>query len=314
MSRGPKIKWPKVAIIVLNWNQKKVTANCILKLLKIDYSNFEIFVVDNGSNDDSYDFLKKKFGSRITLIWNKKNLGYAEGNNAGIKRALKENFDFVLILNNDTEPTKDFLTKLIKPAMATAKIGMLVPKVYYSGTKKKLQSVGGQIVWCYGEARLRGNCQLDKGQYDKLEEIDYAPGICVLVPTRVLKKIGRLPKDYFMYGEDVDWSLRAKSAGFKLIFVPSAEIFHQDSLSADSESAAKTYYYIRNILIFMKKWAPWQIWLYFVPCFGIKIFKMMIRYLIEGKLVNIKAVVAAKINFLRGEKGESKTHTFRYHR
>ncbi|MBA7490640.1 D-inositol-3-phosphate glycosyltransferase [subsurface metagenome] len=305
------ISEPKIAVIVLNWNQKKVTADCVSKLLRINYKNFKIIVVDNGSSDGSCEFLTKKFGSKITLIGNKKNLGYAQGNNIGIRKALKENFDFVLLVNNDVEVEKDFLKELAKIALKSPQIGMLVPKVYSLKSKKIIQSAGGFMFWRYGEARLRGHLEKDVGQYNEVKEIDFAPGVCVLVSKNVIEKIGALPKDYFMYGEDADWSFRAKKAGFRLVFVPKAKIYHYDSLSAGPESPVKTYYYIRNILIFMRKRAKKSVWFYFIPFFHIKILKMIGKYLILGKFAQIRAIILGYINFWRNEKGESKIYTFR---
>jgi len=304
------IKWPKVIIIILNWNQKKMTADCISNLLKNDYPNFQIWVIDNGSEDGSPGFLKKIFGSRIILLQNKKNLGYAEGNNLGIRKA-REKADFILIINNDVKVEKKFLTQLIKSAQKYEQAGLLVPKVYYPGKLKIIQSAGGKIVWRSGEARLIGHLKKEAGQYSKLKEIDYAPGVCVLVRKKILNKIGLIPKDYFMYSEDVDWSQRAKKAGYQILYVPKSKIYHYHSKTAGFENPVKTYYYFRNSLIFMKKWSrPSYFWLIFLPFFHFKIGKIMIKYLFQGKKSQIRAIMAAYFGFWHGKKEKSKEFSF----
>jgi GT2 family glycosyltransferase/glycosyltransferase involved in cell wall biosynthesis len=304
------IQEPKVGIIVLNWNQKKVTEECISSLQKINYQSYKIFLVDNASTDGSMEYLKNKFGTSITYIQNEKNFGYAEGNNKGIQEVIKKNFDYILIMNNDVQVDKNFLTELVKVSNDHSEIGLVSPKVYYPGSEKKLQSVGGKIKWSFGEARLIGNLEKDKGQYDTLSEIDFASGVCVLAPTEIFQKVGMIPTDYYMYGEDVDWSFRIKKAEYKIVVVPQSIIYHFDSLSSKSDSPAKTYYYFRNCLIFMKKWASWLTWIYFIPCFAYKIIKMDLKYLITGKFSNIKSIIIAKFNFLKGEVGENKKYNF----
>ncbi len=310
----PKI--PKVAIIILNWNRPKMTLTCVRKLLNIDFPNFQIFLVDNGSGDNSCQLFKKNFGSnlKIILICQRKNLGFAGGNNLAIKQVLKQGFDFILLVNNDTDFKKDFLTKLVDAAMAIPEVGAVVPKVYYFNKKKLIQSAGGQLVWRRGEARLIGNLEKDQGQLDSFRQTDYAPGVCALIPREVFKKVGLIPEEYFMYFEDVDWSLKIRQKRYKLIYVPSAAIFHHDSLSAGTDSPAKIYYYVRNTLILVRKWRRWYFWFLFIPCFGFKLAKIKIKYLWQRKFANIWAILFGIINFLRGESGESKRYRFSNHR
>lgn len=304
-------KIPKVGILVLNWNQKKMTSFCLSKLLKIDYPNFQIYLVDNGSTDGSSEFLKQKFGQKIQIIQNKKNEGYAKGNNLGLKQILKQNPDYILVLNNDVKVKKNFLNELIKTSIKYPQAGMIVPKVFYAGKKKIFQAAGGNFVKHFGEARLRGHLEknLDKFKFPK--EVDFAPGVCILLPKKTLEKIGKIPTEYFMFGEDVDWSFRAKKSGFKIIYSPKSEIEHFESLTAGVNNPVKTYYYLRNILILMKKWFPaWYFWLVFLLFFHYKIIKMKSRYFIEGNYPHIWAIVRAWFAFWLGERGESKKYSF----
>jgi len=247
------IDFPKVGIILLNWNGEEDTVNCLSSLKYIDYPNYEIVLVDNGSQDGSPDRIKAKF-PEITLIKNKENLGFAEGNNVGIRRLLQDKTDYFLLLNNDTVVDKNFLREMVSAFDRDPKIGMAGPKIYYMHDRDRIWYAGGDFRKISGRTYHIGQMQKDKGQFDEFKEVGFITGCALLVKREVVDKIGLLDKDYFNNYEDVDWSARAKAAGYKLMYVPTSVIWHKFAASMGGRfSPFYIYYRIRNNLLYVKK-------------------------------------------------------------
>ena len=261
--------FPKVFIVILNWNNWSDTLECLESLKNNDYPNEQVVIIDNGSAE--------KLRTDFKVIYNKENLGFAGGNNVGIKYALEKGADYVLLLNNDTVVAKDFLSEMIKVAGKDEKIGLIGPKIYFYQDKNRIWSAGGQVNWLYNKGQMRGYNQIDKEQYDCPEETDYITGCCLLIKKEVIKKIGLMPKDYFLYYEDTDWSLRAQQAGFKCVFVPRAKIWHKGSKSSLEGSPSYIYYHIRNGLILAQRYAPW----YVKPLVHLDVFWRAIKQIIK---------------------------------
>lgn len=257
---------PKVFIIILNWNNWPDVLECLSSLKNNDYPNYQVVIIDNGSREKP-----QVSDSEIKIIYNKENLGFSGGNNVGIKYALEKGADYVLLLNNDTIVSRDFLTKLVEAGESNKKFGILGPKIYFADQKEKIWFAGGQVNWLYNKGTMRGYNEIDKGQYDSSstsakggpasdgQETDYITGCCLLIKRAVIEKIGLMPEDYFLYYEDTDWSLAAQEVGFKCIFVPGAKIWHKGSKSSIEGSPSYIYYHIRNGLIMAQKYAPWYI-------------------------------------------------------
>lgn len=242
---------PKVSIIILNWNGKNNTIQCLESLKHITYPNYDILIVDNGSIDGSVDYFRETY-SNIEIVENKVNLGYAEGNNKGIQKAMEKKTDYVLLLNNDTIVDSDFLEELVKVAETNTKIGFLGPKVYYMDQKQDLINfAGGKINLWLCQAYHIGINEIDSGQYNKLMYVDYVEGSCILIKKDVIDKIGMLDSNYFAYWEDTDWCMRGSKAGYKLAYVPSSKIWHK--VSGSNIGGLKIYYLTRNRYLFIKK-------------------------------------------------------------
>ena len=247
---------PKVFIIILNWNNWPDTLECLESLKNNDYPNYQVVIIDNGSKEKP-----QAPNPEIKIIYNKENLGFAGGNNVGVKYALEKEADYVLLLNNDTLVKQDFLSKLIEVGEKDKKFGLLGPKIYFADQKEKIWFAGGQVNWLYNKGTMRGYNEIDIGQYDssEIQETDYITGCCLLIKRAVIEKIGLMPEDYFLYYEDTDWSLAAQKAGFKCIFVYGAKIWHKGSKSSIEGSPSYIYYHIRNGLMMAQKYAPWYI-------------------------------------------------------
>jgi GT2 family glycosyltransferase len=258
----------KVFVIILNWNGIKDTLDCLKSAKSLNTENFDlkILVVDNASTDDSLERLKEI--PDIETISNKNNMGFAGGNNVGIKYVLKNGADYVVILNNDTVLEKNSLSILIKTASDNPKAGTLSPKIYFekgyefhknkykpADKGKVIWYAGGVIDWknIYGSGR--GVDEVDLGLFNKTTETDFATGTCMLLTRTALEKVGMFDEKYFMYYEDTDLSQRMKTNGFEVIYVPNAQIWHKVAQSSGIGSNLNDYFITRNRMLFGLKYA-----------------------------------------------------------
>ncbi|MDP4009690.1 MAG: glycosyltransferase family 2 protein [Candidatus Shapirobacteria bacterium] len=266
----------QIAIIVLNWKKPQLTIDTIDSLLKINHKSFsyKIFLVDNGSPDNSVEIFKNKYKSnkKIKLVETKKNLGYVGGNNAGIVFALKSGFDSYLLINNDVLVDPNFLEILNKASVKDKSIGILGPKIYFAPghefhkdryTKKQIGkiiwSAGGAIDWKNVLGSNVGIDDYDQGQYDQeTYDPDFISGCCMLIKKEVFQKIGLLNEDYFMYLEDMEICQRAKKNNYKLAYIPGSVIWHINAGSSSSGSPLHDYFITRNRLLFGFKYASFR--------------------------------------------------------
>jgi len=264
---------PKVFIIILNWNNWQDTLECLKSLKNLDYPNYEVVVVDNGSTDDSVkQIINATRKDLVALIETGKNLGFSGGNNVGIKYALEHGADYALILNNDTVVESNFLKKLVEVGESDENIGVLGPRINYIEPKDVVWFNGGKFSW-----PLKYNYHLDfrkkEGELKnfKPREVDFITGAAMFVKRSVFDKIGLLDERFFLYFEDMDFCLRAKSAGFKSVVVPEAKIYHKVSASVSKlKNPVIWYYHVRNYLLLVKNtkgpalnlftqlWAAWM--------------------------------------------------------
>jgi len=250
---------PAVFVILVNWNRKDDTLECLHSLANVTYPRMHIVLVDNASTDDSVANVKREFPS-VNLIRNRSNLRFAGGNNVGIAHALGKGADYVLLLNNDTVVDPDFLTRLVNTAEQAPTNGMVGGKIYYYGDRNRIWYAGGRIEWWKGWISHIGLREEDRGQHDKSAQVDYITGCCLLVKRLVIETVGMLDERFFMYGEDVDWCLRAQRAGFHLLYEPGAKVWHKLSASSGGHfSWYKNWNKLRSTLRLAARYAnPFQ--------------------------------------------------------
>jgi len=244
----------QIAIIILNWNTYEYTLKCILSLKKNDFQNFQIIVVDNGSNDNSITLLKEKFDD-IKYIINSNNLGFSGGNNQGIKYALENKFEYLMLLNNDTEVNKNFFPPLLNSLQSNHLLGAVQPLIMNFNNKEKVWNAGGYLNNFFGVPYT------NKKLNDKNQQIDWITGCCILLKANVIKKTGLIDENFFAYYEDVDWSLRIRSIGYSLGLQSNSIIYHHGSESSKknniigegSLSPYVHYLNIRNHIYLVKK-------------------------------------------------------------
>lgn len=271
---------PKVSIIILNWNGLEDTIECLESLKRITYPNYEVIVVDNGSKGNDARVLQERFGDYANIIQNDRNYGYTGGNNIGIRHALDNSSpDYFLILNNDIVVAPDFLTEMVRVAEDDDSIGILGPKIYYYDFPKTIQSAGCRVSMIRGISTIIGNKEIDNGQYDTVQEAGHVMGCCLLIKREVVEKIGLFDESYFCYWDETDYCTRARKAGYKVIYVPKARMWHKKRLRAklwakipmEQKATASSYYYwARNNFRFMRKHATkgqyYAFLLYFFGC------------------------------------------------
>lgn len=241
-----------VVIIVLNWNGLADTLACLASLARLGYPTHEVVVVDNGSTDDSVATIRATY-PRVTLIETGENLGYVGGNNVGLEYARAMGADYALLLNNDTEVAPDFLRLLVEAAEADPAIGIVGPTIYYFDRPNVIWSAGGDIDWRRGRTRMIGLDEVDQGQFGHtVRPVDFVTGCALLIKVAVVEQVGMLDPRFFAYYEEAEWCVRASRAGFKILHVPQAKIWHKISPDAREASPQVHYYMTRNRLLLLE--------------------------------------------------------------
>lgn len=239
----------KVAVVILNYRVRDLTVKCIKSVLKSDYKNIEVIVVDNASFDGIAEEIKKY--KDVIFIQSEKNLGYTGGNNLGIKKALDNQADYVFILNPDTTITKDTIDILLARA-EQYKADIVGPKIYFEDSKK-IWYAGGIFDTNNVLGSHKGVDEPDTKKYDKDEETDYVTGAAMLVRKHVFEKIGLFDERYFLYYEDSDFCFRAKQAGFKIMYIFQSVVYHKNAQSTGLGTPLQDYYITRNRMLFASK-------------------------------------------------------------
>lgn len=250
------------AIIVLNYNGKDLLARCLESLRQQSTRDFRIMVVDNGSSDGSVAFVRRQY-PEVTLVALPENLGFCGGNNAGLKQTLQAGFRYVLLLNNDTVCAPDCLERLLAAARQEPEVAAWNPKIYIADSGC-LWFAGGDFSLWTARARHRGWKAEDCGQFDVPTDMTSATGCALLLRCSALREIGLLDERFFAYLEDVEWSVRARKAGYRLRFAPQAAIWHYcggtsvGALGGGSQWFPQRLSSRNLVLLARKHLRPWQ--------------------------------------------------------
>ena len=240
-----------VYIILINYNSKIHTVECVKSLNNIFYKNYKILIIDNNSEDNDFSEIED-LNNKVLVIKNKSNFGFAAANNIGIEIALKNNAEYILLLNNDTVVTPNFLNILIDEYENDNNIGICTSKILYYDFRDTIWYGGGSI------NKIKGNICIDdlnKKDFEnkKSKECEFASGCCMLLSSEVINKVGLMSEKYFLYYEDVDYSSKFLKASYKIKYCPKSVIYHKESVSTKKFSYLYQYYFVRNRLIFIKE-------------------------------------------------------------
>lgn len=254
-SRAPVRANPPVCIVVLNWNGRSDTLECLASLKKLEYDNYSVVVVDNNSSDDSVKEIHRVY-PEITILQSDSNRGYAGGNNIGIRWALDNEFEYVLVLNNDTIVHERLLTELVSVANVVPEAGIYGPNIYFKDRPNILWFSGGR----WSSRKLRcfhdGFGKVDNPEFQKIKETDYITGCALFIRTDVIRAVGLLDERYFLVYEEVDWCFRARALGYHCVVAPQAKVWHKVSSSfGGASSPLMVYFLARNRLLWTSQHA-----------------------------------------------------------
>ncbi|MBF0217281.1 MAG: glycosyltransferase [Candidatus Omnitrophica bacterium] len=234
---------PKIAVIILNWNRLEDIIECLGSVLEIDYPKYEVIVVDNASTDGSADEIAGKFPG-VTLVRNGRNLGYAEGNNVGIRYALGNGYEYIVLLNNDTVVEPCFLERMLSEFTNNANLGLLSPRIYNFYRPEALESAGLSIDIDTGDSRFSGA----KDRYNSLS------GAALMIKSRYLEKVGFLDGRFFLYYEDADLCMRFAEKGYEIKVAEEVSVRHKHGeMKPNTHSLTSLYYSTRNKRLFCEK-------------------------------------------------------------
>ncbi len=291
------------AILIVNWGSYDYTRSCLISLSHCLNKDFQIIVIDNGSTDGSGKMLFDEFQNSCTFLFSDTNLGFSGGNNLGIKWALERDFDFVLLLNNDTEVNPDFLTLMLGEFALNPKLGVVQSMIVFMDEPNKIWSAGGKWIPSLGRAITLGDRVLLKDYVVQKKPLDWATGCCLLITRQALEQVGMLNEQYFAYFEDVEWSLRCRDKGYEIALAEKATIYHVAGGSSKKEHAEGMlsprvfYFHVRNqfflvrqqvkglwkiaaITYHLLRFSAWAV--YFTGRFRFKKLKSVLRGIIEG--------------------------------
>ncbi len=241
---------PLISIITINFNNISVTFDLLLSIRECNYTNLEIIVVDNGSDLNPTEMIKEIF-PEVKAIRSPKNLGFAGGNNLGIKYA---NGEYIFFVNNDTLFAENLIEELIKPFYENERIGIISPKVFYYEKPNIIQYAGAtEINSLTGRNKVIGQGKNDDSKLYKSDFTYFAHGAAMIVRKSIVEKVGVFPEIFFLYYEELDYSYRIRKAGFKIYFNSKAVIYHRVSYSIGEDSPLKTYFMARNRIMFMHR-------------------------------------------------------------
>lgn len=254
---------PDVSIIVLNYNSRDDTLDCLRSLQHLTYLAAQIILVDNGSTDGTVEAVRACY-PKVTIIETGQNLGFTGGNNIGIQHALRQGAEYIMLLNNDTIVAPDMIDVLVNAMRQDPSLSITGPTIYYYDQPEIVWSAGGSIDWRRGQTHMMGINEEDKGQFGQTPRIvEFVTGCALMARRDVWEQVGLLDDKFFMYFEETEWCVRATRAGFKIAHVPAAMMWHKISVQARATSPRTFYYMTRNRLLFLNRThASLQTWMY----------------------------------------------------
>jgi GT2 family glycosyltransferase len=242
-----------IYVIILHWNNYRCSEFCLKSLMEDNFNGIHIVLVNNGSTDNSVDRLKSKFNFPI-YIDIPHNLGFSRGTNVGIKYAYERGAEYIVLLNNDVEVDKNFLFYLLQEALNNDKVGLVTPKILYRDNKNLIWHAGGYINHKTITPVARGYDEIDNGQYNFIDETNWASGACCLISRKLIDKVGFLEEKYFFGQEEWDYSTLAIREGFKIVYTYKSVVYHEIGQSSTKSPGLYAYQNIYNKHVYAWKY------------------------------------------------------------
>ncbi len=280
---------PLVYVVTLNWNNCDITLaflNCCQQLI---YPNYKILVVDNGSTDDSVTTISTSY-PQVEQVLLKHNIGFSGGMNAGLQYALGQGAEFVFIANNDTVIAPNILDLLVQTALQEDNIAITSPYIYYADDPNRIWSSGAGRYYLTMELRGHLQGQLDQ-RIDRMpHDVEFAGGCGMLIRRSCLEKVGLFDEQFFMYYEDGDYCLRVLEAGYRIVMVPEAKMWHIVSATIGGfDSPGERYYMALSSIRFFRKYVHDWRWLIVIPYRSISAIKTSLRLIIKQRWQALRA-------------------------
>jgi hypothetical protein len=252
---------PYIISVILNTNRRDDTLECLASLAESTYQNHKVIVLDNHSADGSVAAIQAAFPA-VEIIELNQNLGYAGNNNVGIEVALEQGADWVFVLNEDTVLAKDCLAQLVDVGESDPRNGIVGPMVYHHDEPDVIQSAGGELSR-YWQGRHIAQNEPDLAQFSGSRQVDWVSGCGIMVWRSVIEQVGMLDERFFYYWEETEWCVRARKAGWRIIHVPQAKLWHKGVQRDYHPKPSVTYYNTRNRFLMMHKHgAPVSAWIH----------------------------------------------------
>lgn len=291
---------PKVFVITLNWNGKNWLGDCLSSILAMDYPNFEVVVVDNGSTDGSVEFVRQNFPT-IYVIETGSNLGYARGFNVGLEYAAKNGAEYFLIMNNDIVIDQGALSALVETAQSSERAGFITGKVYFYEQPEILQTIGKKedpIVW---SGHHIGWMEKDTGQYESVEERAFIDDVMTLVNKHLYDEVGGYDPQFFLQSEEFDWQVRAKRRGWKFYYTPKAKLWHRVSMSMGGfGNPIGRYFDIRSQMVVIARHGNLNQFIRYYIWTGFHVLNSFTRGLLRFNWARLKPRLAMLLGFIAG--------------
>ena len=283
----------KLSIITINYNGLKDTCE-LIETIPFN-SQMEVIVVDNASKEDEANIILERY-PQVKVIRSDKNLGFAGGNNLGIKESKGE---YILLINNDTYFKEFNIEPLIERLESSDEIGIVCPKLRFAWGNTPIQFAGYTPL---SNITLRNNAigfgEEDNGQYDTAHPTPYAHGAAMLIKREAIVKVGLMPECYFLYYEEIDWSMMFTSAGYEIWYDPSCTVYHKESQTTGQNSPLRTYYITRNRLLLIKRnYKGINKYLSYIYLIGLVAPRDIIKYSFQGRFNLVKAVLKGLRDF-----------------
>lgn len=242
----------EVGIVVCNYNKKDYIINCIQSILDADGDNYDVYVVDNASDDGSVEAIKEKYSCKVTLIENKENLGGAGGFNTGLREVIKRGYPYIMCVDNDVRFDSKNITELLAFLKSHDDVGMVGSKILFMDVPYKIQTMGAMIDYEKYHVIDLNKYSTDDENVPECVYCDYVPACSLMVKAEAVKKVGLMPEENFIYYDDMDWGVRFNLAGYKVAGISAAKIWHKGGGSISNSTFNKYYMFRNRIRFFMK--------------------------------------------------------------
>jgi hypothetical protein len=290
----------KVFVITLNWNGKKWLNDCLSSVLAMDYPNFEVAVVDNGSTDGSVEFIRERFPEAHVLETGR-NLGYAKGFNVGLEYAAAQGAEYFLIMNNDTVIDRRALSALVDTSLTCDRAGFVTGKIYFYHHPDTFQTVGKEEDSIRLSGHHIGTGEKDTGQFETVKEHLFLDDVMTLVDRKMYDELGGYDPQYFLQCEEIDWQVRAKKKGWKFYYTPKAKLWHRVSMSMGSSgNAIGRYFDTRSQMVVMARHTSFQRFLRYYFLTSFKVTDSLLRGLVQFNWSKIKPRLAMLLGHIGG--------------